>query len=287
MRSKSSTDGTAGTGPSARGRNPDLLVRTASALVLGPAVLLLAYLGGWFFGGLVLLLAAGAVVEWVRLVAPGRRGGAMLLLALAGTTGMLLAALLVDAGTGLAVAAVATLLLYAGARHGGAAHPGLLAFAIPYVGIGSLALVWLRERPEVGLGLLAYLLLVIWATDIGAYAAGRTIGGPKLAPRISPKKTWAGLLGGMVAAAAVGYAVAVAFAAAGSGLAALLGAGLAVVGQAGDLFESAIKRRFDAKDSGRLIPGHGGLLDRIDGLIAAAPVFALFHAAWGASASWW
>jgi phosphatidate cytidylyltransferase len=287
MRSKSSTDGTAGSGPSARGRKPDLLVRTASALVLGPAVLLLAYLGGWFFSGFVLVLAAGAVVEWVHLVTPGHRSGGMLLLALAGTAGTLLAGFLVDAGTGLAVAAAATLVLYAGARQGGAAFPGLLAFAIPYVGIGALALLWLRERPEEGLGLLAYLLLVIWATDIGAYAAGRTIGGPKLAPRISPKKTWAGLLGGMTAAAAVGYAVATAVSAAGPGGAALLGAGLAVVGQAGDLFESAIKRRFDVKDSGRLIPGHGGLLDRIDGLIAAAPVFALFHVAWGASSSWW
>ncbi|HEV7369083.1 phosphatidate cytidylyltransferase [Arenibaculum sp.] len=286
MRSKSSTDGTAASGPSARGRNPDLLVRTVSALVLGPAVLLLAYLGGWFFLALLLLLAAGAVVEWVRLVAPGRHRAA-LAVALAGTSGAILAGILSGAGTGLAVAVAAMLALYPVARHGGAGHAWLVAFAVPYVGFGALALAWLRDRPEQGLGLLTYILLVVWATDIGAYAAGRTIGGPKLAPRISPKKTWAGLLGGMAAAAATGYAVAAAFGAAGPGTAALLGAALAVVAQAGDLFESAIKRRFDVKDSGRLIPGHGGLLDRIDGLIAAAPVFALFHAAWGASASWW
>lgn len=131
------------------------------------------------------------------------------------------------------------------------------------------------------MGLLIYLLFCIWATDIGAYAAGKSIGGPKLAPRISPKKTWAGLVGGMLSAAAFGAGVAVAFDAERPWLAAVLGMVLAVVGQIGDLFESGIKRRFDVKDSGRLIPGHGGLLDRVDGLIVAAPVFALFHATLG------
>jgi phosphatidate cytidylyltransferase len=127
-----------------------------------------------------------------------------------------------------------------------------------------------------GRDLVIWLLLVIWATDIGAYFAGRSIGGPKLAPRISPKKTWAGLFGGMVAAAAV------------AGLAGiwlddfkpslwnlLLAMVLAVVSQIGDLLESHLKRRYDAKDSSNLIPGHGGVLDRTDGLMAASLMLAL------------
>jgi phosphatidate cytidylyltransferase len=192
-------------------------------------------------------------------------------------------------GPGLAMMLVAlmTAALLAAAWLSHARHRWLLAFGVPYIALGSVALVWVREDAAGGLGLLIYVLFAVWATDIGAYAAGKSIGGPRLAPRISPKKTWAGLIGGMLSAALVGAGVAAAFGAALPVVAALLGAVLAVVGQAGDLFESAIKRRYNVKDSGRLIPGHGGLLDRVDGLIVAAPVFALFHATLGNSLAWW
>lgn len=155
----------------------------------------------------------------------------------------------------------------------------LAALGAPYVVIGCAALWVLAAGPE-GRTALFYVVLAVWATDIGAYAAGRAIGGPKLAPRLSPKKTWAGLIGGMTAAALAGAGVALA---AGGPIvaAAALAAALAVVGQAGDLFESWSKRRAGVKDSGRLIPGHGGLLDRIDGLLAAAPAFAAHQAAFG------
>jgi phosphatidate cytidylyltransferase len=129
-----------------------------------------------------------------------------------------------------------------------------------------------------------WLLLVVWTTDIGAYFAGRSIGGPKLAPRISPGKTWAGLVGGMAAAGLVGGLL-TALAGAGFWLAAGLGALLAAVAQAGDLFESRLKRHAGVKDSGHLIPGHGGLLDRIDGLVFAAPTFALVVALMGQGAA--
>lgn len=120
------------------------------------------------------------------------------------------------------------------------------------------------------------LLLAIWATDIGAYAAGRTIGGPKMAPNISPNKTWAGLVGGIAASVTVFFLFAY-FTPARESMAALIGIGavIAVVGQIGDLMESFLKRKAATKDSGHLIPGHGGLLDRIDGLLLAAPVFLL------------
>ncbi len=151
-----------------------------------------------------------------------------------------------------------------------------------YVSIPCASLIWMRgirsdADLHAGMKLVLYVMFAVWATDIGAYFAGRKIGGPKLAPVISPNKTWAGLGGGIGGAAVVGGIVpslhalpAVRFSAA-SGLAALL----AIVAQAGDLFESSLKRRVGAKDSGTLIPGHGGLLDRVDGLIFTLPLFAL------------
>jgi phosphatidate cytidylyltransferase len=138
-----------------------------------------------------------------------------------------------------------------------------------------MAIVWLRAQPDGGRSMVFWLLAVVWATDSGAYAVGRWLGGPRLAPRISPNKTWAGLLGGMASAALVGGLMAGVLGAAGLAVAALVGGGLAVVAQAGDLGESLVKRRFGVKDTGALIPGHGGLLDRVDGLLAATPVVAL------------
>lgn len=146
-----------------------------------------------------------------------------------------------------------------------------VSWGAAYVGTAAIGLLFLRERPD-GFALALWALAVVWATDIGAFFAGRRIGGPRLAPRISPNKTWAGLAGGMAAAAVVGAAIAV-----GAGLPAparWLGAALAVVAQAGDLFESALKRRAGVKDSGSLLPGHGGLLDRIDGALPVLIVVA-------------
>jgi len=145
---------------------------------------------------------------------------------------------------------------------------------LAYVAVPCAALVWLRSV-EHGAAIVLSLLLTVWATDIGAYFAGRTIGGPKLAPAISPNKTWAGLGGGMVAAAFT-LALCKSFSPFPVEIsnAILIGLLIAVLGQVGDLFESWLKRRAGVKDSGNLIPGHGGLLDRIDGLILTTPLFA-------------
>jgi phosphatidate cytidylyltransferase len=143
-----------------------------------------------------------------------------------------------------------------------------------YVTITALSLILLRE-PTLGghLTLILYLLAVVWATDIGAYFSGRALGGPKLAPRISPKKTWAGLLGGILSAVAIGSLLSIFFPYPPHlAYAALLSALLAIVAQIGDLFESWLKRKADVKDSGILIPGHGGILDRVDGLTFTAPL---------------
>lgn len=157
-----------------------------------------------------------------------------------------------------------------------------------YVVIAGGALLWLRASPANGRADVLFLLLVVWAGDIGAYLVGRWIGGPRLAPRISPGKTWSGSLGGLVAAVAVGL-LAAHFLTSGAEAShvALVAALLGVVAQAGDLLESYVKRRLEVKDSGHLIPGHGGLFDRLDGVMAAAPVAALLALALGRGVVLW
>jgi len=146
---------------------------------------------------------------------------------------------------------------------------GLVA-GIVYVSVPSLALAGLRAA---SFGLALWTLVIVWATDIGAYGAGRSIGGPRIAPAISPSKTWAGLGGGMIAAAGIGAFIAIRYALPAPCL--WLGAPLAVLAQIGDFFESWMKRRAGVKDSGRLIPGHGGILDRLDGLVPVASAMGL------------
>ncbi len=148
------------------------------------------------------------------------------------------------------------------------AGPGQLATlwaGVPYIGCGTAALLWLRGLPATGTWIVLLLMLAVWASDIGAYLVGRVVGGPKLAPRVSPGKTWSGALGGLTAAALAGFSM---YGARGAAFASVLG----IAAQGGDLLESALKRRFGVKDSGRTIPGHGGLFDRLDGMLLAAPV---------------
>jgi phosphatidate cytidylyltransferase len=166
-----------------------------------------------------------------------------------------------------------------GARRWAAALAGM-----PYVGLATAALLWLRGHDAVGARSVLFLLLVVWASDIGAYLAGRALGGPLLAPAISPGKTWTGAAGGLLAAMLAGLAVA-GWDAAGPAL--LAGVALGVAAQAGDLLESAIKRGFRVKDSGSLIPGHGGLFDRLDGILVAAPVAALLAMRAGNGVVFW
>jgi phosphatidate cytidylyltransferase len=162
-----------------------------------------------------------------------------------------------------------------------------LAAGVPYIGIGCIALIGLRGDGVAGLGNVLFLVAIVWASDIGAYMAGRLLGGPKLAPRVSPSKTWAGAAGGLLAASLAGALVAEAFAPAPLAGVVLVACALGVASQAGDLLESWIKRRCQVKDSSHLIPGHGGLLDRVDGLLAAAPVAALLALALGAGVPVW
>jgi len=248
-------------------------------------VLAVAYVGGLPFRALVLVFAALAVREWVRLVEP-EQPSPWVGVSLAAVAGLQLIDMLLGPGTMALASMLGGVALGLAAAKAGSRHAGLVGFGIPYIAIGSGALMWVRDEPAIGFGLCWFLLLSVWATDVGGYAVGRTVGGPKLWPRVSPKKTWSGLLGGMAGAALFGAGTAAVFDGR-IGIAAAVAAVLAVIAQGGDLFESAVKRHFDVKDSGNLIPGHGGLLDRVDGLLAAGPALFVFHVLFGRWLGWW
>ena len=248
----------------------NLLMRIAAAAVLIPLAVAIAYAGGWLWATLVTLAAIGLFVEWlaivglagaIRVTVPG-----VAALAVAGicfAIGRLDAALIV-----LAVGFVAVVSIAPERRSWAAA--GFL-----YAAAAEIASVLVRLDPVKGFAALMFVLLIVWVTDSGGYFAGRGIGGPKLWPRVSPKKTWAGAAGGFAAslAVAVGFA---AFDLGRVGPLLMLSGALSVASQLGDLLESAVKRRFGVKDSSHIIPGHGGLMDRLDGFVAAVVVAALF-----------
>jgi phosphatidate cytidylyltransferase len=248
-------------------------LRVLSALALVPVALGVVVAGGWIYAGFIGLLAVLMALEWRRLSearfgAPyGRLAGALALAV--GLLATLLAALgrprdaLACVALGMVLAA-----LLARPRAAGALWA---AIGVALIGLPAVALVWLRAIPELGLDLLLWLLIVVWTTDTAAYVVGRGVGGPRLAPSISPGKTWSGLGGGVIGASLASVITAWALGSERWVQFAGLGAAFAVLAQLGDLAESALKRRAGVKDSGSLIPGHGGVLDRVDGLLLTAP----------------
>lgn len=254
--------------------SPPLRRRIASAVVLGPPVLLAIHAGGTAFAVLVVVAMAILGWEWARLfdAEPPAPAGLVLVVGLVAAVG-------VDAVAGVAVGA-ALLAVGAGLVWALSRRPWLAAGML-YFGLPGVAMIWLRDLED-GRMLVFWLFAVVWASDIGAYLAGSTLGGPKLAPAISPNKTWSGFAGGVLSVLLVG-AVFASLGGGGVALALALSLGIGVAAQAGDLGESWIKRRFGVKDTGGLIPGHGGLLDRVDGLLLAALVTALIVAGQGGS----
>jgi phosphatidate cytidylyltransferase len=253
-----------------------------------PVALACIWIGGVAFSVLVALIAVGMMIEWARLCRAGT--GPRPVLMAASLPIMVLLTTLNEPGFALALLGLVTLVAWPRRSRvqGYAGDERLLPIGVPYIAPAVIALIWLRGLPAYGLTYVIVLLLVIWATDIGAYVAGRAIGGRKLAPTISPGKTWSGAAGGLLAGMLVGF-----FAADSLGFAAMpwrtaLTAGLiGCIGQAGDLLESGLKRHFKVKDSGSLIPGHGGLLDRLDAVLTAAPVAALLAFALGRGVMPW
>ncbi|MDQ0393225.1 phosphatidate cytidylyltransferase [Labrys monachus] len=242
----------------------DLAVRLASAIVMAGLALLTNWLGGLAFALFWLLASLAVLAEWLALVTPGETDRLAIGVGAAVLAG---SAWLAYAGGG--VAAILSLLAGAAALWARAAacrrrHPGLIAAALPYAGAVVLPAVLLRHDGEFGMRAILVLFAIVWGSDVMAYFTGRTLGGPKLCPRISPKKTWSGFVGG------VGFGGIAAGLVAQSFALGLLGAALAAISQGGDLLESMLKRRFDAKDASHLIPGHGGVMDRLDGFVAAA-----------------
>jgi phosphatidate cytidylyltransferase len=256
--------------PAAEQGSRNLLLRVVAAVVLAPTALAIAYAGGSLWTALVTLASIGLYVEWLMIVGVARErrlvvaGGVALAI-----SGLCLASGRIDASLvvlALGCAAVARL---------SPERRLWTAAGFFYASAAEFASVLVRLDQVWGFVALILILLVVWVTDIGGFFAGRGIGGPKLWPRVSPKKTWAGAVGGFVASLAVAGGF-VAFGLGKSVPVLLLGASLSIVSQLGDLFESAVKRRFGVKDSSHLIPGHGGLMDRLDGFVAAVVVAAIF-----------
>ena len=247
----------------------DTLRRSVAALVLMPAAILAVLAGTPFWEVLVLAGALLAGREWAMMAEPDSVAAYTAIPAAAAVPALFSASAAAQGTIALGAAIAAGLFLRRKA----------LAAGVLYIAVPAICLIALR-RPEIGgVELAIWLFAVIWAGDIAAWWTGCRFGGPKLAPTWSPAKTWSGLAGGLAAAGLAGAAVSTAFDVPGgpaNGFAA--GVLVGAAGAAGDLFESACKRRFGVKDSGRLIPGHGGLLDRVDALLAGAAAAMLLTA---------
>ena len=257
----------------------NLGLRVASGLVLAAGALWAVWAfdgaGVWWKLPFFFLVAGAGVLlslEWARMATPMRAVTVGAATAVAVVAVVLLACLGLywQAWIAVVFGAAATALL---ARDSGA--PAMhAAYGVLYIAPAGLVLIWLRQSLQ-GAGWTLMLLATTWAADIGAFAVGNVVKGPKLWPRFSPNKTWSGFVGGLLAAAAASVGVAASFMRLSLAGAALIGLAGGLATMAGDLWESMLKRRFGVKDSGDLIPGHGGLLDRVDGLMFAVMLFAV------------
>jgi phosphatidate cytidylyltransferase len=250
----------------------DLGTRVASGLVLAAVAFGAIWLGGVFVATLVAVALCVMLWELWRMATGDGTPKAAGLVAMAGA-GLAAVAVTALAGQGWGIACLGT-----GAVLSRVLAPkrgDLLAAGLVYMGVPLCVLLAVRLAGPEGAFVILWLVLVVAAADVGAYFVGRTLGGPKLAPRISPGKTWSGALGGLAAAGTAGLVMAVAMDW-NPGRALALGVGVAVASQAGDLLESAVKRHFGVKDASQLIPGHGGVMDRLDALVGGAWFYALW-----------
>ncbi|MBS7554204.1 phosphatidate cytidylyltransferase [Ancylobacter dichloromethanicus] len=251
----------------------DFLPRLGSALVLGPFVVLVAVYGGWGFSALVAVASIVILWEWLRMIGAKPRtpllviGAATLVVAI-----LLLAIRPPPVAIGMVVLGAITAALVARSNP---ERRTWAPFGVVYAGALALPAIVLREDAAFGLVSLVWLFAVVWSTDIAAYFCGRLVGGPKLWPRVSPNKTWAGTLGGTFFGMLAGMATLYLAGVESALLAAPMALLASLASQGGDLFESAMKRHFGTKDSSQLIPGHGGLMDRLDGFVAAAALVLL------------
>jgi phosphatidate cytidylyltransferase len=254
----------------------DLRLRSLAAAVLVPVILWVAWLGGIWFELAAMALGLATALEWCRMVFRDDRGQTVIHV----VSAVLSAPVSLQLGPDWALALICLFWAVSLGRvwTSGDQLSAWRILGIPYVSLPPLAFVTLRGDPVFGLTAILLIFAVVWAADSAAYFAGRAIGGPRLAPAVSPNKTWAGLAGAVIAGTLAGLVVAELTDLPRLAAIGLLSGALAAIEQAGDLFESAAKRACDTKDTGSLIPGHGGVLDRADGLIAAACAAALLGA---------
>ncbi|MDX2221421.1 MAG: phosphatidate cytidylyltransferase [Rhodospirillaceae bacterium] len=252
-----------------------LRTRLISGLILAPLFLLIVSAGSPYFDLLVAAIVVAMAIEFTRM--DGQEGGKRrALMAAASLTAVAAASVFGNAGLALALVFAATVLVVLADQLAGRRGFAVVQATVAYAAIPAISLVFVMRIG--GTESVYWLLAVVWGTDIGAYAVGRTFGGPKLAPAISPNKTWSGAGGGLVIGTGAGLGLIAALNGTVDVTLTLMSSGLSILTQLGDLFESGLKRRYAVKDSGGLIPGHGGVMDRFDGLWAAAPAAALMCA---------
>lgn len=263
------------TGPGVRGSETRQLVRRVIAgLIMAPVALGIVWLGDRPFSALVAFLCIMLVFEWTRLVEKAEFSSGFYILSFTAISSVFLAA---SGLYGYAYLCALAGGLFAVTMEYTASRASLWPLiGVFYVIMPCVALVWIRAEPGDGRSLVIFLMAAVWATDIGAYLIGKALGGPRLAPRISPGKTWSGTIGGVICGTLVCALLGLLGIGAGpEWVLALIGAGLSVATVIGDLAESAFKRYFGVKDSGGYIPGHGGILDRLDGMIFATVALAI------------
>ena len=253
--------------PSVNPPGNQLALRLISGIVMALASLALVIAGAWPFAALVVVAAGIGLWEWDGLTANQiSRPFLMVRIALIAAACLFV----LDGRVQLAALIIVAGVIMAFAYPQPMARRLWSAAGVAYLGFPALVLVWFRLDPAYGLAAILFLFFVVWASDSGAYFVGRVVGGPQLAPKLSPRKTWSGAIGGLLSSAITALLFAI-WLGNGAVLAlTLVGCALSLAAQLGDLAESAVKRGFDIKDSSHLIPGHGGLLDRIDALLLAA-----------------
>jgi phosphatidate cytidylyltransferase len=265
----------------------NLFLRLLSAAILVPAYYLLAKLGGMPYASFVMLGIMWAGYEWLAMVNPEGRKSVWVpvLFSLALTWGI---AIHGDRSVALTVCLVFSLLLMAFFRTMKVKKPVLLSMAVSYLGAAMLGMIALRELGhKIGFELTFFLCATVWLTDTGAYFCGKTLRGARLAPDISPSKTWAGFFGGLIGGQAGALLCLLLFNPVNLWIVSAMACFLSLAAQCGDLFESWVKRQAGVKNSSAVIPGHGGLLDRIDALIMASILFWVALWAMGYDLSWW
>lgn len=258
------------------GRN-NLVLRVISSLVLAPLAIAAAYFGGLVFVLFWAIAALGVLWEWDTLVCAHDRNPVLTI----GAVALLGCGLLLALDWGGTAVALIVLGGFGVATLASSVRRAWCAAGLVYAAAMLIAPVLLRRDATLGFAAVMFVFVIVWLTDIAAYFVGRGLGGPKLMRQVSPNKTWSGAIGGTLAGVCGGVLVARYFGIADLAAIAAVALGLSIMSQSGDLVESAIKRQFSAKDAGNLIPGHGGLMDRLDGFVAAATAASLIGLARG------